>query len=173
VALENVIGGTGSDRLTGNGLANTLFGGNGDDRISGAAGDDKIYGQAGNDLLTGGTGIDGFYYTDALTGVATATSLFGVDTITVFSSSQDKLILSKATFGLTAAIGAAIGTEFSTVNDDSDVETNAAKIVYSLGSGSLFYNQNGVTAGLGTNGGEFANLLGSPTFLGTDISILA
>lgn len=173
VALENVIGGTGSDRITGNGLANALFGGTGDDRISGGAGDDNIYGQAGNDLLTGGTGIDSFYYTDALTGVATATTLFGVDTITDFTSAQDKLILSKATFALTTAIGGAIGTEFSTVNDDSDVETNAAKIVYSLGSGSLFYNQNGVTAGLGTNGGEFANLLGSPIFLGTDISILA
>lgn len=173
VALENVIGGTGSDRLTGNSLANTLSGGNGDDLISGAAGDDNIYGQAGNDFLNGGAGIDTFYYTGALTGATTATNLFGVDTISDFTSAQDKIALSKATFGLTAAAGAAIGTEFATVNDISEVETSAAKIVYSLGTGSLFYNQNGVTAGLGTNGGEFANLLGSPTFLGTDISILA
>jgi len=173
VALENVIGGTGSDRLTGNSLANTLSGGNGDDLISGAAGDDNIYGQAGNDFINGGAGIDTFYYTGALTGATTATNLFGVDTISDFTSAQDKIALSKATFGLTAAAGAAIGTEFATVNDISEVETSAAKIVYSLGTGSLFYNQNGVTAGLGTNGGEFANLLGSPTFLGTDISILA
>jgi hypothetical protein len=173
VALENVIGGTGSDRLTGNSLANTLSGGNGDDLISGAAGDDNIYGQAGNDYLNGGAGIDTFYYTGALTGTITATNLFGVDTISDFTSAQDKIALSKATFGLTAAAGAAIGTEFATVNDISEVETSAAKIVYSLGTGNLFYNQNGVTAGLGTNGGEFANLLSSPTFLGTDISILA
>ncbi|MEB3189974.1 MAG: Calx-beta domain-containing protein [Snowella sp.] len=173
VALENVIGGMGSDRLTGNSLANTLSGGNGDDLISGAAGDDNIYGQAGNDFLNGGAGIDTFYYTGSLTGATTATNLFGLDTLSDFTSAQDKIALSKATFGLTAAAGAAIGTEFATVNDISEVETSAAKIVYSLGTGSLFYNQNGATAGLGTNGGEFANLLGSPTFLGTDISILA
>jgi Calx-beta domain/RTX calcium-binding nonapeptide repeat (4 copies) len=173
IALENVIGGTGADRITGNSLANILTGGNGDDRLSGSGGDDSIYGQAGNDFLNGGIGADKFYYTGSLTGLTTATTLFGVDTISDFTSTQDKLTLSRTTFGLTALAGAAIGAEFATVNDDSDVETNAAKIVYSLTTGSIFYNQNGVATGYGTNGGEFANLFDVPTFLTTDISIVA
>jgi Ca2+-binding RTX toxin-like protein len=47
--VERVIGGNGSDTLTGSGLANTLDGG---------GGGDTIRGQAGNDILIGGTGAD-------------------------------------------------------------------------------------------------------------------
>jgi hypothetical protein len=53
------------------------------------------------------------------------------------------------------------------------VDTQSASIVYSLSSGGLFYNQNGNATGLGTNGGEFANILGSPTLVSSDFSIVA
>lgn len=58
VAIENLRGGAGDDRLTGNARANTLIGGSGDDRIDGGAGKDRIAGQAGNDTLAGGDGFD-------------------------------------------------------------------------------------------------------------------
>jgi Ca2+-binding RTX toxin-like protein len=174
IAIENLVGGTGNDRITGNILANNLQGGSGDDRISGAGGNDIIFGQGGNDILNGGAGNDIFYYNGLLSGAVTASGYFGLDTISDFTSTQDKIYLSKATFSaITSAAGTAIGGNFVTVDDDAQVATQTAAIVYSLNSGGLFYNQNGATAGLGTNGGEFANLLASPTLLATDFVVAA
>jgi serralysin len=56
--IENGVGGAGSDRLNGNGLANRLAGGAGADRLFGLAGADTLQGGAGNDQLTGGAGKD-------------------------------------------------------------------------------------------------------------------
>jgi Ca2+-binding RTX toxin-like protein len=174
ISLENLIGGAGNDRITGNILANTIQGGSGDDRISGAGGNDIIFGQGGNDIISGGAGNDIFYYNGLLSGAVTASAYFGLDTIADFTSTQDKIYLSKATFSaITSAAYTAIGSNFATVDDDTQVATQTAAIVYSLNSGGLFYNQNGATAGLGTNGGEFANLLASPTLLATDFVVAA
>jgi Ca2+-binding RTX toxin-like protein len=172
--LENSIGGSGNDRLTGNGLNNKLEGGLGDDRIFGAAGDDSIFGGAGNDFLGGGAGIDTFNYNGLLAGATTATALFGVDMLSDFTTAQDKLALSKATFSaITSAVGAAMGANFIAVDDDALVGGQAAAIVYSMSTGSLFYNQNGAVAGLGTNGGEFATFLGAPTLASSDFTVVA
>lgn len=65
--IENAIGGSGNDTLSGNVAANLLSGGAGDDRLFGregsdrllgGAGDDRLNGGAGNDLLNGGAGAD-------------------------------------------------------------------------------------------------------------------
>ncbi len=65
--VEDVLGGTGNDRLTGNGSANqlsgaagndVLIGGAGADILTGGAGDDKLLGGAGDDTLLGGAGKD-------------------------------------------------------------------------------------------------------------------
>jgi Ca2+-binding RTX toxin-like protein len=45
--FENVIGGSGNDTITGDGLDNALFGGNGDDTLAGGGGSDTIDGGAG------------------------------------------------------------------------------------------------------------------------------
>jgi len=47
--IENAIGGTGSDVLVGQGLAN---------RLDGGAGNDTLFGGAGDDVLVGGSGAD-------------------------------------------------------------------------------------------------------------------
>ncbi|TWC34957.1 Ca2+-binding RTX toxin-like protein [Pseudomonas sp. SJZ079] len=51
-------GGVGSFSGTGNGLANEIRGGAGNDMLRGGAGDDMLVGGAGNDSLIGGTGND-------------------------------------------------------------------------------------------------------------------
>lgn len=56
--IENAIGGTGNDRLTGNAAANQLTGGDGNDTLSGAEGNDTLDGGNGADNLDGGTGDD-------------------------------------------------------------------------------------------------------------------
>jgi len=51
LAIENLIGGSGNDVLTGNTLANTITGGPGNDTITGAGGDDSLYGGTGDDTF--------------------------------------------------------------------------------------------------------------------------
>ena len=56
--IENAIGGSGNDTISGNGANNTLTGGLGADVLDGRAGNDTLLGGDGNDTLTGGTGND-------------------------------------------------------------------------------------------------------------------
>ena len=74
VTIENAVGGSGDDSISGNDANNQLNGNDGDDFLLGRAGDDKLYGGngddelnggAGNDQLFGGAGVDVFVFTDA------------------------------------------------------------------------------------------------------------
>src|SRR3954471_20818126 len=56
--VVTVIGGSGSDRFTGNSYSNGFAGGEGDDTANGGGGDDNLVGGPGNDRLTGGDGQD-------------------------------------------------------------------------------------------------------------------
>ena len=58
VGIENLIGGSGDDVLTGNGGNNALSGGAGDDILSGLKGRDVLVLGAGNDRAFGGKGRD-------------------------------------------------------------------------------------------------------------------
>jgi serralysin len=61
VTIENASGGGGSDRLTGNAVANALSGGSGNDTLTGGGGNDTLAGGAGNDIFdyaTAGEGND-------------------------------------------------------------------------------------------------------------------
>ncbi|BAY60356.1 polymorphic membrane protein [Calothrix brevissima NIES-22] len=170
--IENAIGGSGSDRLIGNSLNNTLNGGSGNDVLTGRSGADTLIGGAGNDILTGGTESDQFLYSS---GKAFTSSDFGVDILTDFTSASDKLVLSKQTFtALTSVVGDGLSqaSDFTTVEDDSLAATSTAFLVYSVGSGSLYYNQNGSAAGLGT-GAELANLINLPNLTAADFAIVA
>ena len=56
--IENAVGGSGHDRISGNIVSNVLSGGGGNDTVYGGAGDDTIYGGDGNDVLQGDEGVD-------------------------------------------------------------------------------------------------------------------
>ena len=66
--VENVIGSPRGDTITGNDLANKLWGGAGADTLNGGAGDDTIDGGVGGDTIDGGAGEDTVTYenSDAL-----------------------------------------------------------------------------------------------------------
>lgn len=72
--VEDLVGGTGADRITGNNADNGLFAGGGADVVHGGGGNDTIYGDAGADWLYGDAGddsLDGFEdhpYADHLDG---------------------------------------------------------------------------------------------------------
>ena len=171
--IENAIGGDGNDRLIGNSLNNTLEGGLGNDILNGSTGNDFLFGGDGDDSLSGGDGDD--FLTDGLgsnnlfggagsdqfvfSGFTTFnTTDNGVDIIADFTTGTDKLVLSKTVFDFLSSdvgIGLSDTSDFDYVQDDEFAGDSNARIVYSLTSGSLFYNQDGATAGFGT-GGEFA-----------------
>lgn len=69
VTVENVLGGTGDDSLTGNAGNNFLYGGPGDDDLYGLSGNDLLEGGAGGDTLDGGDLIDTITYANAAVGV--------------------------------------------------------------------------------------------------------
>ncbi|MBE9217482.1 lectin-like protein [Dolichospermum flos-aquae] len=174
-AIENAIGGDGNDRLIGNSLDNTLEGGLGNDMLNGSTGNDSLFGGDGDDSLSGGDDDD------YLTGGLGSNNLFGgagsdqfvfigdnlfntidngVDIIADFTTGVDQLVLSKTVFDfLTSDVGTGLSdpSDFDYVEDDEFAGDSEARIVYSLTSGSLFYNQDGATPGFGT-GGEFAAL---------------
>jgi Ca2+-binding RTX toxin-like protein len=154
---------TSSINATGNGLNNV---------ITGNIGNNVLSGLDGNDTLTGGVGIDRFVYD---TTKAFAASDVGVDRITDFTVAADKIVLDKTTFTALTSIsgnGFNVGSEFAVVANDADAATSGGKIVYSSGTGNLFYNQNGGAAGLGT-GSQFDILNGTPTLTANDFVIQA
>jgi Ca2+-binding RTX toxin-like protein len=96
--IENVVGGSGNDRLTGDGNANRLDGGDGDDTIIGGSGPDTLLGGAGNDTvrdteglivagdkINGGAGTDKIVFNGQYTGAAAltmnATTVAAVETL--------------------------------------------------------------------------------------------
>ena len=60
--IEDVIAGSGNDRVIGNAVANRLAGGAGNDELWGSGGDDVLEGGAGADRLDGGLGADTVSY---------------------------------------------------------------------------------------------------------------
>jgi Ca2+-binding RTX toxin-like protein len=142
---ENIdgTGNTENNVITGNSANNTLSGGDGDDILTGGLGSNNLF---------GGDGIDQFVFSGLN---SFDTTVNGVDIIADFSTGTDQLVLSKTVFDfLSSDVGIGL-SDFDYVEDDELAGDSNARIVYSLTSGSLFYNQDGATAGFGT-GGEFA-----------------
>jgi Ca2+-binding RTX toxin-like protein len=66
--VENIIGGSAADTLTGSRYANRLMGNGGNDTLSGLDGDDTLVGHAGRDTLRGGNGDDILIASDSFIG---------------------------------------------------------------------------------------------------------
>jgi Ca2+-binding RTX toxin-like protein len=138
-AFENLFAGDGNDRVTGNALANVIWGKRGNDVLWGGDGADKLVGGAGNDRLTGGSGADTLIAasgSDTLTG-GTGADLFqfragiGRDRISDFADNVDTLLLGRTMLdGATTA--AQVIARFATVvsgNTVLDFGTDRVTIV--------------------------------------------
>lgn len=62
VNIQNVTGSAAGDKLVGDGNANVLDGGHGNDTLVGNGGNDMLIAGTGNDILVGGTGDDTFKF---------------------------------------------------------------------------------------------------------------
>ena len=170
IAGENhtdfIYGNEGRDKLYGGDDNDYLYGEEGNDLLSGDRGNDKLrggdnndvlIGGIGNDTLMGGSGNDIFLYN---TKAAFNINAIGIDTIEDFGVDRDRIYLDKTTFttiSSQAGYGFSKTSEFAVVNNDSQVATSTARIVFSKRTGNLFYNQNGAAFGFGS-GGHFAIL---------------
>ena len=153
---DSLWGGAGNDILSGGSGDDSLWGGAGNDILSGGSGDDSLWGGASNDILMGGVGNDKYLFQSSS---VFATSL-GIDYISEFEAGLDQIVLSKTTFNaITNTVGQAL-TDFAVVTDDEFVNASNAHIVFSQGTGSLFYNQDANLLGANTVF-EFARL-GNP-----------
>lgn len=172
LTASNVQIGGDSDSLLGGDGNDTLRGGDGNDSLKGENGNDALNGGAGRDILTGGDGNDSFLFNS---GAAFDAANFGVDRIEDFAVNSDKIVLDLTSFTALQSVagdGFSIASEFATVASDSDVATSTALIVYSQGSNSLFYNQNGAVEGFGT-GAQFATLDSVSLLVATDFQLVA
>lgn len=158
--IENVIGGSGNDTITGNNDANLLKGGSGNDvlygqggndTLKGDAGTDTLRGEDGDDLLYGGAGLDTLYGgLGADTFVFEAGSAFSnVDVIKDFSTSQgDKIDIKDLLIGydpLTSSITDFLQITTSGSNSIVKVDRDGTGTSYSLSQISTIEGVTGLT----------------------------
>jgi Ca2+-binding RTX toxin-like protein len=159
LAIENVTSGSGNDRLTGNGLANILSAGIGNDTLNGSAGNDALYGSAGNDRLTGGTGADTFVFTTAL-------GAGNVDRITDFSVVDDTIQLENAVF---TGLANGVLTAAAFVANVTGLAADALdRVIYETDTGKLFFDADGSGAGARVH---FAALTANLTLTNADFFV--
>ncbi len=125
-SIENAIGGSGSDTITGNGGDNRLDGSGGSDTINAGGGNDIVIGGAGNDTMNGESGNDVFVFSAG----------FGNDKILQFDANPDggQDLLDISAFGITGATFAARVT-IADVGADTliTIDGNAAQTIRLVG----------------------------------------
>lgn len=133
--IENAMGGSAADVLTGDAGANRLEGGAGDDSIDGGAGNDRIVGGEGFDVLTGGDGDDHFCFSGPGG---------GADIITDFRpGDRVEITASEFLFGLSNE-QVANGSWFFRGLAAQDMDD---RLIYDRDSGYLVYDSNGSDEG--------------------------
>ena len=133
---------TGATAFTGNGngLANTITGGPGNDTLSGNGGNDTLIGGAGNDRLSGGGGADHFVFApvNPTTTNGIYSAGFGKDVITDFTANMnnanhDVLTLSSSMFAAgTTTTALAAGTALNAAGGHVSVVQSGANVVITI-----------------------------------------
>ncbi|WP_287526767.1 calcium-binding protein [Okeania sp. SIO2C2] len=148
-----VAGEEGNDLVSGNRGNDTVRGGVGDDMVFGGKGDDLIEGGGGNDLLEGGQGSDifRFEFFESETFILDGTQVFGfdtlnnfvpgdsgVDSLTDFTSGEDKIQLDANSFDELIEPGDTFNPdEFTTL--DEFAQNQDANLVYDSDQGLMYY----------------------------------
>jgi Ca2+-binding RTX toxin-like protein len=128
---SEALNGTGNgvqNRIIGNDAANILSGDRGSDTLRGNGGDDDLYGGASVNLLTGGDGDDDFFIETTLE-----------DQITDFTSSADRIFLSRDRFGEINE-GQLDSGAFQTGTSAEDADD---RILYDSDTGAVRYDADG------------------------------
>lgn len=121
--IENVIGGSKGDTITGDALAN------------------RIDGRGGSDILAGGDGRDFFVF-------STAPSAGNIDHITDYNAAADTIELAQSVFAALPLGVLAVGAFKNIVSGVEDVDD---RILYDSSTGALFYDADGSGSGAMVN----------------------
>ncbi|MCJ1960467.1 beta strand repeat-containing protein [Novosphingobium mangrovi (ex Hu et al. 2023)] len=152
-------GGDGRDKLYGEGGNDTLIGGDEVDILDGGAGDDVLIGNAGRNILTGGAGADMFVLANMPADATTYDKIKDFDAL-----DGDVIALEGTVFtalGLAVEAGEIVmGTEAIEADDF---------LIFDAGSGKLYYDADGSGAG---EAQQIALLDGVTTLSEADILIL-
>ncbi len=167
--IENAIGGSGSDTLTGNNYNNGLFGNNGNDVLVGNAGNDFLSGGLGVDTLRGGLGIDtlnGGGNSDYFRFDTTPNSTTNRDTVADYNPTLDTIQLENAIFtkiGLGGTLSVHFFKAATRAIDGNDY------IVYDRNLGALYYDADGFSAGAAILIASFSN---KPVLTASEFSVI-
>jgi serralysin len=157
----------------GDGSANSLSGGAGNDTLEGLGGNDTLSGGAGEDWLEGGTGQD-----NVNGGAGSDSFVFrepafnsNFDRIADFASGSDTLRFDDVAYGEIGALGDfAAGDDrfFAGAGARSGVDAED-RIIYNTSTGQLWYDADGS----GPGGQLFiASLQGAPALAASDIAVI-
>lgn len=141
--------GTSAINLTGNDLANLIYGNAGDNVLDGKGGGDTLYGFAG---------ADSFAFTTAL-------GADNVDGIYDFVSGTDRILLDDAVFaGLSLGVLGAGAFRAGTVAQDAD-----DRVIYDAATGKLFFDADGSGAGAAV---QFAQFYAGVPLAASDFTVI-
>ncbi len=141
ISIENLIGGSGNDRLEGNASANLLNGRKGADRLIGSAGNDIISGGAGDDSVNGGSGADRLTGDSGRDIFVFDAPLGEQDTIVSFVSADDTLHLDLDAFTQLQQTGVLNASTFVLGTVSTDVDD---RIIFDPNTGAMFYDSDGI-----------------------------
>lgn len=146
--------------ITGNSAANGLFGNDGNDRLFGLGGNDRLYGQLGNDTLDGGAGTDTMYggqgddvyFVDS-----------GSDVVFEWSGQGIDNVIAAVSYNLVGRgfVEILVGTSTAGITLTGNGATNT--IIGNSGNDVL--NDDGRTAGAGTNTVTMFGGVGNDTYI--------
>ncbi len=154
--------------LTGNELANIIYGAGGNDTLSGGAGVDGLYGYAGNDRLIGGVGVDSLWGGAVADGFVLSNVYADRDSIRDWVS-EDQLEISAAMFGggLTAGI---LSANRFLANTTGVAGNTDHRFIYNISNGALYFDADGSGAGARV---QIATLSTKLTLTAADFTIVA
>ncbi|RMG79006.1 MAG: hypothetical protein D6712_20350, partial [Chloroflexi bacterium] len=166
-SIENIIGGTVADNLTGDGDLNLIIGLGGGDTLSGMGGADTLFGNDGNDTLLGGAGDD------VLSGGLGADSIDGgadSDTLNESTNQTSLTAITTNTNDMTINLndGSASGTDIGTdtagsiVNVENATTGNGNDTLVSS-SGGINPADNILLGGIGDDTYQFLDNWGNDT----------
>ena len=138
-AAQSITGSAGADTISAGAGADTISAGSGADVLTGGNGNDSITAGEGADTVTGGTGNDVVVLTEStsLADVVDFTGAAGVDTITGFVTTVDKLSFDGITVSGGGAIAAVVGTAVASAGVTAGALTDDTIYVISDGATAL------------------------------------
>ncbi len=152
--IENAIGGSGSDTITGNSANNTLNGGPGDDHLCSNKGNDTLNGGTGNDSMYGGTGND-IYYVDSSGDKIYEKANFGTDR--VYASVNYSLNSRSAANVENLYLSGTASTGAGNALDNKIVGNGSANTLYGLSGNDMLYGGDGNDRLVGGRGNDILN----------------